>query len=212
MSAAAGRLQAQAPAPIIDTIVVINQNIFDEKDLAQLPYLARAANALHIKTSASVIRRTLLLNPGELYDSARAVESERALRSLNVFREVRVDTVHLNNRLALRVRTADGWSTKPQFNFSTSGGSITWQAGIQEENVIGTATSLTALYTKTPDRSGGQVCASTPTSSLDGRGWRSATRGSLTGHPGRGAWVCPSTRQRQTGSSERAGRPPNTGC
>jgi hypothetical protein len=157
VSAAAGRLQAQAPAPIIDTIVVINQNIFDEKDLAQLPYLARAANALHIKTSASVIRRTLLLNPGELYDSARAVESERALRSLNVFREVRVDTVHLNNRLALRVRTADGWSTKPQFNFSTSGGSITWQAGIQEENVIGTATSLTALYTKTPDRSGGQV-------------------------------------------------------
>ena len=133
VSAAAGRLQAQAAAPIIDTIVVINQNIFDEKDLAELPYIARIANSLHIKTNASVIRGTLLLNPGEPYDSARAVESERALRSLNVFREVRVDTLHLHNRLALRVRTADGWSTKPQFNFSTSGGSITWSAGIKRK-------------------------------------------------------------------------------
>ena len=58
-----------------------------------LPYIARAANALHIKTSASVIRRTLLLNQGDPYDSARVVESERALRSLGVFRDVRVDTV-----------------------------------------------------------------------------------------------------------------------
>ena len=142
---------------MIDTIVVINQNIFDEKDLAELPYIARAANSLHVKTNASVIRRTLLLNQGEPYDSARAAESERALRNLNVFRLVRVDTVRLQGRLAVRVRTADGWSTKPQLNFSSSAGSITWQAGIQEENVIGTATSLTALYTKTPDRSSGQI-------------------------------------------------------
>jgi hypothetical protein len=156
-AAGAGRLHAQDPAaPIIDTIVVINQNIFDEKDLADLPYIARAANALHIKTHAAVIRRTLFLNQGEPFDSARAAESERALRSLNVFRQVRVDTVRVHNRLALRVRTEDGWSTKPQLNFSSSAGSITWQLGIQEENLLGTATSLTALYTKTPDRSLGQ--------------------------------------------------------
>ena len=156
-AAVAGRLPAQGPAPIVDTIVIVNQNIFDEKDLAELPYLARAANSLHIKTNASVIRRTLLINQGEQYDSARAVESERALRSLNVFRQVRVDTVRVQSRLALRVRTEDGWSTKPQLNFSSSAGSITWQLGIQEENLLGTATSLTALYTQTPDRKYGQI-------------------------------------------------------
>ena len=153
----ASRLPAQAATPIIDTIVVINHNIFDEYDVAALPYVARFANALHIKTHASVIRRTILLNQGEPYDSARAVESERALRGLDVFRQVRVDTVHLRNRLALRVRTEDGWSTKPQLNYASSAGSVTWQAGMQEENLLGTATSLTALYTKTPDRSSGQL-------------------------------------------------------
>jgi hypothetical protein len=152
----ASRLPAQSPTPIIDTIVVINHNIFDENDLETLPYVARIANALHIKTHASVIRRTLVLNQGDPYDSARAVESERALRALNVFRQVRVDTVHVRNRLALRVQTEDGWSTKPQLNYSSSAGSVTWQAGMQEENLLGTATSLTALYTKTPDRSSAQ--------------------------------------------------------
>jgi len=152
----ASRLPAQTVTPIIDTIVVVNHNVFDENDLTPLPYVARIANALHIKTHTSVIRRTLLLNQGDPYDSARAVESERALRSLNVFRQVRVDTVRLHDRLALRVQTEDGWSTKPQLNYSSSAGSVTWQAGMEEENVLGTATSLTALYTKTPDRSWGQ--------------------------------------------------------
>jgi hypothetical protein len=153
----AGRLPAQRLTPIIDTIVVINQNIFDDKDLVELPYVARLANALHIKTQASVIRRTVFFNQGDPYDSARVVESERALRSLHVFRQVQVDSVHLGKRLALRVRTEDGWSTRPQLNYSSYGGSVTWQAGLQEANLLGTATSLTALFTKTPDRSLGQL-------------------------------------------------------
>jgi hypothetical protein len=150
------RAIAQTPGPIIDTIVVVNHNIFDERDIETPSFLTRAANALHVRTSARVIRRALLLNQGEPYDSARAIESERALRSLNVFRQVQIDTIHLGSRLALRVQTADGWSSKPQFNYSTSGGSVTWQVGMEEENLLGTATSLTALYSKTPDRSSGR--------------------------------------------------------
>lgn len=146
------RLSAQTSDPIIDTIVVLNHNIFDDQDEAAPTPVARFADAVHVRTRASVIRRTLFLNQGDPYDSARAVESERALRSLAVFRQVRVDTVRLRGRLALRVQTADGWSTKPQFNYSTAGGSVTWQAGAQEANLLGTATSLSALYTKTPDR------------------------------------------------------------
>ncbi len=152
LAAWAGRLAAQSHAPIIDTVVVINRNIFDEPERLIGP-LTRVANAIHVRTHASVIRRTLFLNQGDLFDSARAVESGRALRNLNVFRDVAVDTVRVGGRLALRVVTADGWSTKPQFNFSSVGGDVTWSTGIEEENLLGTATSLTALYTKTPDRS-----------------------------------------------------------
>src|SRR3989441_10371248 len=86
------------------------------------------------------------------YDSARAVESERALRALYVFSRVRVDTTRLAGRLAVRAVTTDGWSTKPQFGFSSAAGDVSWMVGIVEDNFLGTATSLTAVHNHTPDR------------------------------------------------------------
>src|SRR5207249_6837621 len=91
-------------------------------------------------------------NPGDRYDSARAVESERALRALYVFSRVRVDTTRLAGRLAVRAVTTDGWSTKPQFGFSSAAGDVSWMVGIVEDNFLGTATSLTAVHNHTPDR------------------------------------------------------------
>ncbi len=114
--------------------------------------MARLADALHVTTRPWVIRRTLLLDPGDAYDSARAVESERALRALGVFRNVQVDTARVDGRLALRVTTADGWSTRPQVDYSTAGGSTTWTAGLVEKNLLGTANGIELLYQKTPDR------------------------------------------------------------
>jgi hypothetical protein len=143
------RLSAQ----VIDTIVVVNHNVFDLQQDAEAPgFLARLANTLHVTTRAGVIRRALLLNRGDRYDSARVAESERALRGLHVFSRVEIDTMRIGGRLALRVETTDGWSTKPQLGYTTVGGDATWLAGIVEENLLGTATSLTAVYNKTPDR------------------------------------------------------------
>ncbi len=142
---------AQTPAPAIDTIIVLNGNVFDRTDHGPRG-LARLANALHLTTRAGIIRRSLFLNPGDRYDSARVTESERALRRLNVFSRVRIDTTHVDGRLALRVTTTDGWSTKPQLGYSSAGGSTSWLAGVVEDNFLGTATSLTAVYNRTPDR------------------------------------------------------------
>lgn len=155
------RLAAQAPGPVIDTVVIVNRTVFESAD-SSFRFITRVADAIHVRTHASVIRRTLLLDQGARYDSARVLESERALRSLNVFREVVIDTVRIGDKLALRVQTADGWSTKPQLNFSTAGGDATWQAGMEEENFLGTATSLTALYTSTPDRNLGSFLYQNP--------------------------------------------------
>ena len=115
------RLSAQT----IDTIVVENHNVFDAG--TGPGFVARLANTLHVTTHAGVIRRTLLFDTGDRYDSARVTESERALRALSIFRQVRLDTVHLDGRLGVRVFTADGWSTKPQTNFSSAGGSVRWE-------------------------------------------------------------------------------------
>ena len=142
----------------IDTIVVDNRNVFDQANDGP-GFVARIANALHIRTRATVIRRSLLIRPGQLYDSARVAESERSLRALGVFRFVRVDTTRLGaggeggGPLALRVVTADGWSSKPQANYSTAGGDQTWELGFIEENFLGTASQVAVSYGRTPDRS-----------------------------------------------------------
>src|SRR5207302_1749521 len=78
-------------------------------------WVAHLANRLHVRTRQGVIRRRLLLNRGDAFDRARMEESERSLRTLGVFRSVRVDTVRAEpgGKLALRAVTSDGWSTQP---------------------------------------------------------------------------------------------------
>lgn len=151
MAACAALSAAPAAGQTVDTIVVENANIFSERDQRTV---ARWANALHVTTSPWVIRRTIMIRAGAPYDSARAVESARALRELGVFRTVRIDTLRTDGRLALRVRTADGWSTRPSFRFSATGGDATWAVGARESNFLGTAIAVGLQYRRTPDRGG----------------------------------------------------------
>jgi len=147
-------LQTAVPPPVIDTVIVVSANVFAGEDDAP-PFVARLANSLHIRTRPWVIRRRVLLRPGDPYDEALAEESERVLRSLGVFRLVRVDTVRRTpgGPLALRVITADGWSTQPQASYTTAGGDEAWEVGFVERNFLGTATELAVAYGRNPDRS-----------------------------------------------------------
>jgi hypothetical protein len=139
-------------AQTIDTVIVVTHNIFDAQDAAP-GLVARLANALHVTTRAGVVRRTILLSAGQPYDSARAVESERLLRGLTVFRDIRIDTTRVDGRFALRVETSDGWSTRIDVGYASTGGSVSWSIGAAEQNLLGTATVLAAHYERTPDRS-----------------------------------------------------------
>ena len=145
-------VEAPAKPPVIDTVIIDNHNIFDVND-ASPDWVANLANGLHIRTRQGVIRRRLLLNRGDRFDLARMEESERALRNLGVFRQVRVDTVRqADDRLALRAVTADGWSTQPQASFTSAGGDNTWALGLTERNFFGTATEVSLIYARDPDR------------------------------------------------------------
>jgi hypothetical protein len=151
---AAGPLVAQQPAPAdprIDTVIVVSHNVFDPPD-GTPRFVAHLGNALHITTHPAVIRRLLLLGAGMPLDSARLVEAERYLRALGVFRAVRLDTARVGDRLALKVETADGWSTSPQLNFASVAGSTTWSAALVEKNFLGTATFVSVAYGRNPDR------------------------------------------------------------
>jgi hypothetical protein len=149
--AASATLPHALDAQTIDTIVVNAHNIFSREQHAP-PILSRLGDALHVPTRPWVIRRALLISQGDQYDSARVVESERTLRRLGIFRQVRLDTSHVNGRFATVATTDDGWTTVPQANYGTANGSVVWEAGLIESNFLGTATTVGADYRVTPDR------------------------------------------------------------
>lgn len=148
-------LEAQSPADTasrtIRAVSVQRNDIFDPAESTS--WFTRLANRLHITTREGVVRRELLLRPGEPYDSARAAETARNLRALGVFREVRVDSVRSDSGLVLRVATHDGWSTRPDFRFKSTGGETEYVLAFIEDNLLGTASQASVKYRKTPDRS-----------------------------------------------------------
>jgi hypothetical protein len=115
-------------------------------------FYGRLANTLHITTRDGAIRREILLKPGQPYDSALAAEGARNLRRLGVFRLVTVDTVTTDSGFVLRYITDDGWSTKADFRFGSTGNQVTWTVGAYEDNLLGSAGHLAFEHRKTPDR------------------------------------------------------------
>ena len=153
LSAQSATDSGPAPTPdrgIIRAIQVVRRDIFDPHETS---WLARVANTLHIETRAPTIRRELLFRVGEPYDSARVAESERNLRGLGVFRKVQIDSVHTDSGLVMKVLTKDGWSTRADWRFRSAGGEVEFTIGMVEDNLLGTASSASVRYRKTPDRS-----------------------------------------------------------
>lgn len=135
---------------MIHRVELVRRDIFDPTERS---WLARLANGLHIQTQAPVIRREVLLRPGQAYDSALVAESERNLRALGIFRRVQIDSVRTDSGLVLRVLTKDGWSTQLDWRFRSTGGEVAFTIGMIETNLLGTASSAAVRYRKDPDRS-----------------------------------------------------------
>ena len=144
-------LHAQSPPTPIAAVVLDRRSIFDPDESTF--WLLKLVNRLHVTTLPYVIRREVLLRPGEPYDSAKRAETERNLRRLGVFRRVRVDSATSDSGLVVTVTTRDGWSTRPDFRFHSTGGEIAYTLIMIEDNLLGTATQTSVFYRKTPDRS-----------------------------------------------------------
>jgi hypothetical protein len=137
--------------PVVDTIIVVTHNVFGA-DESRSNVLFRIANAIRFTTRSSVIQRELLFQAREPFDSAAVAETERNLRALGIFRDVAIDTVRIDGRLAVVVTTADGWSTQLQFNMRFTAGTFSWSGGLVEQNFLGRANSVGAVYRDEPDR------------------------------------------------------------
>ncbi|MEX1050231.1 MAG: hypothetical protein WD934_11590 [Gemmatimonadales bacterium] len=146
---------AAAQAPVVDSIAIITEDIFADNEAGNI--LFSLANALHIKTRTIVVRRELLFQTGAPYDSTAVAETARNLRRLGIFRLVSIDSVRVDGRLVVRVQTADGWSTSLDIGAGSTGDQFTWNVGLFENNLLGTATRGGGSYRQETDRTAWRV-------------------------------------------------------
>ena len=147
-------VRAATRMPVVDTIVVERDDVFPP-EVAQGSFLYRGMNAIHVITQEPVIRRELLFRQGEPLDTALIAESERILRAKRIFREIEFDTVRVDGKLAVRLRTRDGWSLKPKFKLgAASDGTLTGTLGVNETNLLGSGNQVYVAYDKQVDREG----------------------------------------------------------
>jgi hypothetical protein len=141
-------------------VVLQRDAVFDSIEAKFWPY--RLANALHVETRTHVIRRELLLDVGDPFDSALVAESERNLRALGIFRDVVIDTAMTDTGVVINVRTADAWTTSMGVSIATSGSQSVVDLSLQETNLFGTRTVATLGYRNDPDRSAFSASFDTP--------------------------------------------------
>ena len=143
---AAGGLLAEPPpgchagALPVGRIDVVRHEIFDEQgDNLSWPF--RLANRLHLRTREDVIRREVLLGPGDCLDGEALAQTERNLRQLGFLRDARVETLPETSAgqgdVEIRVSTFDTWTTVPELRFAKVGNRVVWTLGLSERNLLG---------------------------------------------------------------------------
>ncbi|MET0792485.1 MAG: BamA/TamA family outer membrane protein [Polyangiaceae bacterium] len=163
----------------IEEVQVITLDVFDERDLAQVPVLLLSdqksvddgppaltfgtqgqdasvpdfVNALHATTREQVIRRELLFEPGEPYRAAAAHETARNLRELRQLSIVLIVPTRGSapDRVRVLVITKDVWSLRLNWALQSSNGHINSLAlNPSEENLLGTHAVIGGLFVLDP--------------------------------------------------------------
>jgi hypothetical protein len=126
----------------INEIRILAREIFDPQRPDESHAIYSWANALHIRTRESVIRRELLFREGEAFEPLEAEESERNLRSMGIFQDVLLEVEALDSGVRVDVHTSDRWSTKVIANISKEGDIFRFRLGLENSNFLGRATQL----------------------------------------------------------------------
>jgi hypothetical protein len=138
-------------ARIVRGVVIERQGVLEPGE--DQGWLGRLGTSIHVTTRRRVVEREVLFRAGEPFDSARVAETARNLRALGIFRRVLIDSARTDSGLVLRVVTKDGWSTRPQFDFSSTAGQTAYSVGLEEVNLLGNAAYGAVAFANNPDRS-----------------------------------------------------------
>ncbi len=140
---------AACPRGRISSVVVHNHSIFDMDEAADsghVPWIYRVANALHMKTKKSFIRREILVKKGDCYDPFLLEESGRLLRQYRFIARASVTAVDQpDGSKKVVVDTQDDWTTQVDLGVSFDAGLKLEVLDISEENLLGRGIEASAF-------------------------------------------------------------------
>ncbi|SYZ73516.1 exported hypothetical protein [Candidatus Zixiibacteriota bacterium] len=133
--------------PRIDSVEIINRNIYNTDSSVYKYFIFKLANKFHIKTRKFVIARELLLKKGDLYSKQLADETERNLRSLPFIWDARVELIKSpSGEAILRVTTTDRWTFVGGPAFSRASGRNIVELRLVESNFLGRGQFVSLKY------------------------------------------------------------------
>jgi hypothetical protein len=151
----AGAVTAPTPSAAavrIGNIRIVSNDVFAPEEAARGGFY-RLANAIHIETRESFIRRQLLFKEGENLDLARLAETERNLRALPFIKLASVTASRpLDGVSDVLVVTQDAWTTQIGGSLGSKGGRTTYSAQFEETNFLGEGPSLSFGYDQGSER------------------------------------------------------------
>lgn len=136
----------------VGRVDIVAVDVFDAEQ-ASKGFVYRAANAVHVSTRESTVRRFLLFSEGDVYDPALIAETERNLRALGLFRsvEIRSGEVH-DGEVDVTVRTQDAWTLSIGLSIGSNAGTTHGGVSIGEKNFIGTGRQIYFGFAEDVDR------------------------------------------------------------
>jgi len=150
----AARAAAAKPAPEglrVGRIHIERRGVFDPPPPGTLGAIFHFADNLHVRTREGTIRREILVVPGDRWSAARAKESERTLRALDIFDRVDIVARREADSAVVSVRTRDSWTTSPEFQLQRGGGRTYGSVALTERNLFGRAKYLSIAYREAPE-------------------------------------------------------------
>ncbi|MEJ2539054.1 MAG: BamA/TamA family outer membrane protein [Gemmatimonadota bacterium] len=153
--------QSACSAGEITEIFIDNHSIFDLDDLPvdRFRWAFEFANALHMRTRPSFIRRELLFGVGDCYDSFQISDSERILRRLPFISNAEVYGIRQpDGSWHVVVDTRDEWSTRLEVTVEYANGLDHRSIGLTEQNFLGRGFQISGFYVRNDanERLGGQ--------------------------------------------------------
>ncbi|MBI4064283.1 MAG: hypothetical protein HY401_08305 [Elusimicrobia bacterium] len=138
---------AQEPLPRVGRITIERINVFDPKQPGENrpPYIW--VNKLHILTKEHVVRRELLMSPGDPLDRYLLENSERNLRGYPFIKDAWVATKSMpDGTVDLSVKTQDTWTTDFSPTFGFGAGEKKYGVILRERNFLGLGKTVDLNY------------------------------------------------------------------